>query len=207
MTRLAATVLPSRRSSWRRTVGLISVPVAVGLLLGGCASADVLQPPTSAARYTSGDAVTEIPVEERSDALVFSGVLETGQAASSADWAAKVVVANFWYAACGPCRAEAPDLAALDKQFTDDVVFVGVNVRDQPATAASFASKFEITYPSFIDADTGQVQLAFAGQVAPNAVPSTVVLDRQGRPAARIIGQLDRSVLETLITDAVGEPR
>jgi len=85
------------------------------------------------------------------------------------------------------------------------VQFVGVNVRDQAGTAQSFADAFGVTYPSFLDADGGEIQLAFAGEIAPDAVPTTLVLDRQGRIAARIVGRLDKSILNTLISDAVAE--
>jgi hypothetical protein len=80
-------------------------------------------------------------------------------------------------------------------------------VRDQAATARSFASEFGITYPSVLDVDRGTMQLAFSGVVAPNAVPTTIVLDRNGRVAARVLGKIpDASVLEALITTVLKEP-
>ena len=146
-------------------------------------------------------------IEGRPFRISFSGELDTGGTADSDDWLGSVVVVNFWYAACPPCRAEAPDLESLYQQFhPDGVVFIGVDVRDEAATALAFAETFGITYPSILDTRGGEVQLAFAGEVAPNAVPTTIVLDREGRVASRIIGQIpDRSVLETLIEDVIGE--
>nr|HPG76608.1 TlpA disulfide reductase family protein [Rhodoglobus sp.] len=112
---------------------------------------------------------------------------------------------NFWYAACGPCRAEAPDLKALSEQYTD-VPFLGVNVSDSPDVADTFTTKNGLGYPSIIDANTATVQLAFAGAVAPNAVPTTLVVDREGRVAARISGLIrDKSILAAMIDTVVAE--
>jgi hypothetical protein len=79
-------------------------------------------------------------------------------------------------------------------------------VRDQADTAISFDETFGITYPSIMDANDGAVKLAFSGSVPPNAVPTTIVLDAEGRIAARIVGQLrDPSILDTLIRDTIAE--
>jgi thiol-disulfide isomerase/thioredoxin len=126
---------------------------------------------------------------------------------SSADYAGQILVVNFWYAGCPPCRLEAPDLEALHQEFRDEgVVFIGVNILDQAPTALAFADEFGVTYPSIMDTNQGSVRLAFAGQVAPNAVPTTVVLDQQSRVAARISGLLtDPDVLAELIRDVQTE--
>ena len=110
-------------------------------------------------------------------------------------------------AACAPCRAEAGDLEKINKEFGGKgATFVGVNVRDQAATAASFEQTYSVGYPSIIDAQTGSVQLAVAGTVPPNAVPTTLVLDAKHRVAARILGQLQSpDILETLVRDTIAE--
>jgi peroxiredoxin len=102
---------------------------------------------------------------------------------------------------------EAKDLEALHQQFLDQgVVFMGVNIMDQPPTALAFAEEFGVTYPSIMDVNGGAVRLAFAGQVAPNAVPTTLVLDQQSRVAARISGLLtDPGVLASIIEDILAE--
>ncbi|BDZ45591.1 TlpA family protein disulfide reductase [Naasia aerilata] len=106
-----------------------------------------------------------------------------------------------------PCRAEAPDLERLNQEFAaDGVQFLGVNTRDEAGTAASFATTFGLTYPSVIDYQDAAVQLAFSSSIPPNAVPTTLVLDRKGRIAARILGQVtEPSTLETIIRDTVAE--
>jgi peroxiredoxin len=98
---------------------------------------------------------------------------------------------------------EAADLEALHQQFRNEgVVFVGVNILDQAPTALAFAKEFGVTYPSIMDTNDGAVRLAFAGQVAPNAVPTTLVLDRSGRVAARISGLIrEPAVLAELVRD------
>ena len=114
---------------------------------------------------------------------------------------------NFWYAGCAPCRAEAPDLQKLNDDFTGKgASFLGVNVRDQAANAIAFNDTYKITYPSVIDVNDGGMQLAFSDRIPPNAVPTTLVLDTEGRVAARILGPVTSpSILSTLISDTIAE--
>jgi len=113
---------------------------------------------------------------------------------------------NFWYAGCAPCRAEAPDLVAVNNMFVrKNVQFVGVNVRDTAETARAFDRNFSITWPSIIDAQSGSAVLAFTGVVTPQAVPTTLVIDKQGRVAARVLGQIEKSTLKALIQRVVDE--
>ena len=88
----------------------------------------------------------------------------------------------------------------------EGVSFVGVNTFDEADTAKAFAETYGVTYPSLMDAKTGTAKLAFAGATPIQATPTTLVLDKQGRVAARIIGQLESaSILETLVKDALAE--
>lgn len=190
-------------------VGIISAGLVLLFALSGCTSsrAPVTEPSASDPRYVTNGAVTQIAPQDRGTVVNLAGTLDTGEQIVAGKWTGTVVVANFWYAGCAPCRAEARDLEAVYTKFQKQgVIFVGVNVRDQPATAKTFATEFGITYPSYLDADTGTLQLAFAGKIAPNAVPTTVVIDRKGRVASRILGQLQsQSILEALIRDALEE--
>jgi thiol-disulfide isomerase/thioredoxin len=196
----------------RRVKPLAAGLVAVALALTGCtSSADDLAKQYDAGDgkgYIAGDgSVTEIPADERGEAVEFEGVIEDGTEVSSADYAGEVVVVNFWYASCAPCRAEAPDLKAVSEKFDGEgASFLGVNVRDQPASAIAFNESYEISYPSVMDVEDGGMQLAFSGSIPPNAVPTTLVLDSSGRVAARILGQVTTpSILETLIKDTIAE--
>ena len=162
----------------------------------------------SGANYISGDgAITVLAPESRTDSVQFEGDLDTGEFFSSSDYAGSVIVVNFWYAGCPPCRVEAADLESLHQQFlADGVAFVGVNIFDQAPTALAFANEFGVSYGSIMDVETGSVRLAFAGQVAPNAVPTTLVLDKQGRVSARISGVItDVDLLANIIEGVLEE--
>jgi thiol-disulfide isomerase/thioredoxin len=198
-----------RTRSVREPVSAIAAAIACVLLLSGCASDPLAEQyrAGSGKNYIAGDgSVTEIVPENRSDAVVFEGVDESGGTISSRELLGEVIVVNFWYAGCAPCRAEAPVLEeAFEDSASTGVAFVGVNVRDQAETAQTFNAEFGVTYSSIIDTN-GQAQLAFATNVPPNAVPTTLVLDRQGRVAARILGQLkNASILTTIISDVAAE--
>jgi thiol-disulfide isomerase/thioredoxin len=189
---------------------LTAVAVASALLLTGCTSdplADQFRE-GSGKNYIAGDGtITIYDSADRSDAIEFAGETVEGEQYDSADDAGKVQVVNFWYAGCAPCRAEAPILQEVHEAVDPaDVSFVGVNVRDQAGTAAPFEKDYGITYPSVLDVETGEAQLAFAGRVPPAAVPTTIVLDQDGRVAARVLGQLkDASILQTIIDDLLAE--
>ena len=158
--------------------------------------------------YTAADfRVDSIPADERGEPVDFGGVTEDGEKFSSDEIRGEVAVVNFWYAGCGPCRIEAKDLEATwQKHRADDVQFVGVNIYDQADTAKAFAKTYGITYPRLMDATTGDARLAFAKVTPTQAPPTTLVLDRKGRVAARILGPIDgTSILSTLIQDALEE--
>lgn len=156
--------------------------------------------------YISGDGSTvEISASDRDDAVSYEATLDTGETVSSRDFDGSVYVVNFWYASCPPCRLEAPDLADLSIEYPD-VPFLGVNVADTAETSRTFAVEFGIDYPSVVDAKTAGVQLAFAGSVPPNAVPTTLVVDREGRVAARISGLVrDPSILAAMMDSVIAE--
>jgi len=158
--------------------------------------------------YIAGDGrITELAPDERGDPIRFEGPLETGGTVDTADYLGSVLVLNIWYAGCAPCRAEAPDLQAVWEEFEGrGVQFLGVNVRDQATTALAFAETYGITYPSVLDVEEGAAQLALSGVVAPNAVPTTLVIDKQGRTASRILGRLESAgILRSLIETALEE--
>ncbi|MBN9629875.1 MAG: TlpA family protein disulfide reductase [Actinobacteria bacterium] len=184
----------------------VALVMALGLvLLTGCAESSDLGDSESQ-NYVSGDGtVSEFAPANRGEPIDFSAPSETGETITAEQFRGQVMVVNFWYAACPPCRTEAPWLEELHQQFSvDGVQFLGVNVRDTAATSLSFTTAFGITYPSVID-DQAEVTAAFAGIASPTAVPTTVVLDREGRPAARIVGLIEPSTLEALIETALAE--
>ncbi|MET4051165.1 thiol-disulfide isomerase/thioredoxin [Frigoribacterium sp. PvP054] len=206
---MSQTIRPTRARLVARAAALTAV---VALVATGCSStADDLAKQYgngTTENYISGNGtVTEIAPDDRADPVEFTAETDAGETVSRSDHEGEVVVLNFWYAACPPCRLEAPELEKLNQAYADKgVEFLGVNVRDQADTSLAFARTFDVTYPSVVDANDGAVQLALAGTIAPNAVPTTIVLDRQGRIAARILGGLDGpGILDTLISDTLAE--
>ena len=188
---------------------VIFIVGSIALSLAGCTSdplADQFRSGDSK-NYIAGDGtVTEYDSAQRPTFLPFAGETESGQMLDSKALEGQVVVMNWWYSACAPCRAEAPELQALYEEFQDQgVQFVGVNVRDTAETALAFDRKFDIGFPSIIDAQSGAVSLAFQGVVSPQAVPTTLVIDKQGKVASRILGRIDSSILKTLIETVVAE--
>lgn len=174
------------------------------LILTGCVQAvDTSQ---GGQNYVSGDGtVTEFPLANREDPIEFSGTTETGEFVSSDQYLGNVLVVNFWYATCPPCRLEAPWLEELNQKYAQDGVrFLGVNIRDGADAAQAFAQKFDITYPSIIDTD-GEVALAFSGLASPTAVPTTLVIDAEGQVASRIVGLIEKSTLNSLIGSVLDE--
>ncbi|MFT4028271.1 MAG: TlpA disulfide reductase family protein [Protaetiibacter sp.] len=159
--------------------------------------------------YISGDGrIVQLAADDREAPVDFAGTLDTGDAFDSSDTRGSVVIVNFWYASCPPCREEAPDLATLHSQYAEsDVVMVGVNVSDTAEVALGFEEKFAVGYPSIIDAGDNAVQLAFAGGAyAPNAVPTTLLLDKQGRVAARFSGLLESpDVVADIVDELLAE--
>jgi len=187
------------------TAGLVSSL----LVLGGCASNDPLAVDANNENFTSADGtVTEVAPANRGDAVSFESSDTTdGSTVNAEDFRGSVLVVNFWFAACPPCRAEAPDLAELAAVYADQGVrFLGVNVYDNASGAQSFEKTFDIPYPSALDADSGELRLAFAGDLPPSGIPATFIVDRDGRVAARLLGYIyDRSMFEDMINRVVAE--
>jgi peroxiredoxin len=194
----------------RRILSAAAVAIlAVGLAACG---ADPL-----AEQYRAGDnkgfiaangfQTQEIAPDQRGEAVDFAGTLDNGSPVSSADFAGQVLVVNFWYATCGPCIIEAPRLEQAFQTFEgQDVEFLGINTYDQPATALAFARDNGVSYPSAMAVGDAELKLAFAEKTPINATPTTLVLDRQGRVAARVIGELpEASILEAMVRTVLAE--
>lgn len=207
--------LPSARPVGRRVLGRRSLFGAAGLgagalLLAACGSDTSSRYGDSGGDgengFVSGDGVTtEIKPEDRSDPVDFSGTTYEGKTFKSADELGSVLVLNVWYASCAPCRKEAPDLVKIaDDYAAKGVAFVGINVRDEKGPAVAFQKKYKLPYSSLPDLDS-KILYALRGQVSPNAVPSTLVLDTKGRVAARISGAADPSILRSMIDTVVDE--
>lgn len=158
------------------------------------------------AGYVSGDSsVTIWEPHERKGPVEITGTDYAGDPVDVTAWRGDVVVLNTWYAECPPCRAEAPDLVALANDYADDGVRVlGINSTNAPGAAQAYERTFDVPYPSVHDRD-GAATAALQGIVPLQAVPTTVVLDREGRVYARILGLARGSTLRGLVDDALAE--
>lgn len=171
---------------------------AAALLLAGCSATPGAG---DGLGFTGGDGTFAIvPSSERQEAPVLAGTTLSGDEISTADFVGTPIVVNVWGSWCAPCRAEAPHLVEAAEQLGDRAAFVGLNTRDlDAAPALAFERAFEITYPSIFDPD-GELLLGF-GQLPPKAIPSTVVIDADGRVAARVLGQVDAKTLVSIVGD------
>ena len=178
----------------------------MGAVTSGCGgSAD-----TGDKGYVDGTGlITRLEVAERKKPGEVSGETLDGKKLSLADYAGQVVVLNVWGSWCPPCRKEAPSLVAASRELAaDDVVFVGVNTKDSsPDLGRAFERRYDVPYESLFD-PSGRTLLAFYGTLNPSAIPSTVVLDKQGRVAASILGEVPSTqTLVDLVRDvADGAP-
>ncbi|MCP2263686.1 TlpA family protein disulfide reductase [Promicromonospora thailandica] len=193
-----------------KTFKVVQWVVAVGIVVGLVAALTACTPEESGAGdvvgqgYVSGDgSVQTYDAGERRGPVAVAGTDFEGNAVDSSDWAGDVVVVNTWYASCAPCRAEAPDLVDLATS-KEGVRFLGINTEDDAGAAQAFQRTFEVPYPSIEDR-TGTVIAGLNGVVPLQAVPTTVVLDQEGKVAARVIGQAERSTLEALVDEVLAE--
>lgn len=189
-----------------------AVAAVVALALAGCTGGGGVSDTYNGAGegdYTSGDGTTQFfAPENRGDPIVFEGTTENGDTVSSDDLAGSVVLVNFWYAGCGPCRTEADDLNGLYDEYADQgVAFVGVNIRDDSATALSFEKNHDVEYDSILDVGDAAVTLAFAQPAPPSTTPTTFLLDTEGRVAARFTSAIDPrvAVVSAMIDDLLAE--
>ena len=157
-------------------------------------------------RFVAGTPAGEvIPPDERAAAPEFSGELLGGGEFSSTDLDGDVAVLNFWGSWCGPCRIETPEFQEVYADVKDDgVQFLGLNVKETSEQfAVAFVDRFGIEFPSLYD-PRGEVALAFRGYPA-NAIPSTIVLDPEGRVAAVYTGTVSTEDLRTVVDRILGE--
>ncbi len=165
-------------------------------------------------RDTAGDAgyvagtglIDRIPATDRGSPVDFSAPLLAGRGSFDlADARGNVVVVNVWGSWCAPCRKEAKGLEAAWRELRGkDVRFVGVNTKDTRSGAAAFLDEFGISYPSAYD-EMGARLLAFRDSLPPAAIPTTLVVDRKGRVAARVLGEADESTVVGMVEDVLAE--
>jgi thiol-disulfide isomerase/thioredoxin len=183
----------------------IAAALVAMLIVASCARTGADEQTRSAGQVGYPDVprnLTRVPPDQRKELPSVSGpALGSNQTISTQDYRGKVVVINVWGSWCPPCRKEAPDLQAASVETKDVAQFVGITSKDyDPAPAEAFVRSFKITYPSIYD-PTGKVLLAFAGDLPPSAIPSTLIIDRQGRLAVRVLSEVSKITLVDMIND------
>ncbi|HJV14169.1 MAG TPA: TlpA disulfide reductase family protein, partial [Propionibacteriaceae bacterium] len=196
--RSARAIYRARRCAIRVGVGLAAI-----VLLTACASTGADEQTRSAGQVgypTVPRNLTQIPPEERKELPAVTGpALGSNKKVSTQDYRGKVVVINVWGSWCPPCRKEAPDLQAASVETKNVAQFIGITSKDyDPAPAEAFVRSFKITYPSIYD-PSGKALLAFAGELPPSAIPSTLIIDREGRLAVRVLGEVSKITLVDMI--------
>lgn len=200
---------PSRYAVSRRSA-LVLTPAVALLALGACTS----DPNSIAEQAKQGDqkgyiagngSIEQIPVDKRLKPITLEGkTLDNEDWSSTSARGKDIVVVNLWGSWCPPCITEIPD---LEKVWTDvqaakkPVQFMGIDFREDRQRGAAFVKTQKMTYPSLTD-ESGVLILAF-GKQAPTSPPSTLILDREGRVAARANGPVTATTLQGLIDDVL----
>lgn len=192
----------------KRLVLLLSLFTAAVLALAGCSAGKDAVSQGSSFQFVAPGGQTDILYDgDRQPVPNLSGedLMNPGQRISVADYAGKVVVINLWGQWCAPCRTEAPELEKLYQQGqASGVQVLGYDVRDDDRSAPQdFVRDRGVTYPSIYD-PAGRELLKLRGYPL-NAVPSTVVIDKQQRVAAVYLRSVLASDLLPLVERLVKE--
>jgi thiol-disulfide isomerase/thioredoxin len=173
------------------------VAVLAVAVLAGCSGH---RPAGSQASGTNVVGITRYAPSDRQSAPVLTGSTLGGEPLSvQAAGRGKIVLLNVWASWCGPCRSESPMLATEAKSFASaGVVFVGLDEQDDATKARAFATSTGMSYASLVD-DHGSL-LGKLKMLPQMGIPSTLLLDRHGRIAARVIGPITSAQVTSTIS-------
>ena len=185
---------------------LVAVAATVGMLaVAGCSDLEGTEGKT----WITGGSITEVAIADRVAPVEASGEDLDGEDLSVEEFRGKVVVLNVYASWCPPCRKEMPTVGEAAASYDEDeVVFLGVNIREASAqNAQSFLRGQDVDLRSFYDPGS-EVLLSLSDKLGPYSLPSTVVLDRDGRMAALVLGEIpSKLTLTDIVDDVVAEPR
>lgn len=206
----AASRAPLRTNNWTssRRAALIAAGAAVAaLLVSACSSGGVSGGGGDTNFIMGKNGISTVEKDKRHPAPDLSGKTIDDKQLAVSSFKGKVVVLNVWGSWCAPCRAEAPNFEKVHNDLkAQGVQFVGLNVADpQVNNARAFEEEFGVTYPSLYD-PSSKLMLRFGkGTLNPQAIPSTLVLDRDGKIAARSLAALSEEKLRAMITPVLAE--
>ncbi|MFJ3790456.1 TlpA family protein disulfide reductase [Kitasatospora sp. NPDC090091] len=184
---------------------------AAALALTGCSSSGSSGSGDGQIGFVSakGSNISKAEVGHRQDAPDLSGNTLEGTPVKLADYRGKVVVLNVWGSWCGPCRAEADDLQRVWEKYKDQgVQFLGINTRDpEIVNAVRFEQEKGVTFPSLYDPAGTQLLKFPKGSLNPQSVPTTIVVDREGKLAARAVGGQTDDALESVLQPVLAEQK
>ena len=189
-----------RRGRQRASTLALSAALVAVLAAGCTLGLGEVEPP--------GGSVLDVLVpliepDEREAAPEVVGETIHEQELALADVAGTPVVVNFWASWCGPCAREIPELVEIAAEYDGQVQLIGVNVQDHRTNAASFERDQSVTYPSWFD-PSATIAAAFGG-IAPEALPSTLLLDAEHRVAVRLFGAVTAPQLRGYLDDILAE--
>lgn len=197
--------LPRHISARRHHPRGFVAAAAFGALLtvAGCGSPDVKPGSTTA---DAGAAITRLVPDDRKPAPELAGDDLDGNPISLSEMKGKVVVVNVWGSWCPPCRKEQPVLSKVSTELKPQgVEFLGIAVRESAVTSKAYTDAKRVPYPSISDSG-GKLLIGFASSLPAIAIPTTYIIDKQGRVATRLLDVATQSTLTSLVTEIVEEP-
>ncbi|MFD9464453.1 TlpA family protein disulfide reductase [Streptomyces sp. NPDC060027] len=204
----AACRADQRPNRTRGRAALYTAGAAVAaLVLTACGSGGTNGGSGGSGFVAGKDGISTVAKSERVAIPDLSGKTVDGKQLDVADYKGKVVVLNVWGSWCPPCRAEASNFVKVAKETASQgVQFVGINTRDaSTALAKAFEKEQGVTFPSLYD-PTGKLMLRFKkGTLNPQTIPSTLIIDRDGKIAARTLQALSEQKLHEMLDPIVAE--
>ncbi|CBG70947.1 TlpA family protein disulfide reductase [Streptomyces sp. LBUM 1478] len=180
---------------------------ALVLTLSACAGGGIEGGGGQTGFITGSDGIATVKKGDRDTAPDLSGKTIDGDRLDLSAYKGKIIVLNVWGSWCAPCRAEAPNLVKVSQDLAGrGVQFVGINTRDTSTRPAlAFEEQYKVTYPSLYD-PTGKLLLRFEkGSLNPQLIPSTLVIDREGKLAVRTQQPLSEEKLRKMLKPILAE--
>jgi thiol-disulfide isomerase/thioredoxin len=179
--------------------------LAAASTLAGCGLVGG-HPSRQPAADTQSVGLTTFSVADRTRVPTLAGpALDGGRVSVAELGAGNIVFVNVWASWCGPCRTESPLLARSAAAMSGrGVRFIGIDEEDRPGPARAFARATGATYPHLVDADGSLLRRL--RMLPQTGIPSTLVIDRHGRVAARVIGRISARDIRQVVDRLDREP-